>query len=844
MGELKLPDLPVNTVLPRLKEILGSCSAVLSAPPGSGKTTVVPLALAGEGWLDRKKILLLEPRRLAARMAADRMSSLLGEQVGQSVGYHIRFERKVSSTTRIELVTEGILTRRLQHDPLLEDVGLIIFDEFHERSIHGDLALALCLEICEVREDLRLLVMSATLDAEPVASLMGGVPVISAKGQSFPVEVTYLARPAACSMIDSVCHNLLRAVQTTGGDILTFLPGNYEIRAVERRLLDDPLFSSISIAPLMSGLGRKEQDYAVNPDPDGKRKIILATSIAETSLTIENVETVIDSGWSRLPGFDPRTGLNSLQTVRVSKAAADQRKGRAGRLGPGRCMRLWTENEHHSLPAFHPPEIITADLASLALELFRWGSGDPTTLKWLDPPRKSQYDSAVKMLRTLGAIDEKGRITATGKTLCSLPVHPRLGNILLRAKQMNIAGLGSDVCALLSENDIFKRGQAPSSDILERLFLLEKWRDQNSLYITRSGGSLSGCRRVAKSSAQFLRMLKWSRGKYDLNELADLLIPGFGDRIAANRGSNMGKFLLSSGHGGSVAVDDPLCQVPYLVALQLSSVKGEGRIHLGLAVTRDQLLHHDGLITREDLTCWDRQKQDVVATSTTMLGEITLARQPLEQIDPQQLQNCLLEGLAELGVGCLPWNNKSRQLQARITLARHLLPGENWPRVDDTALSADFDWLSYYLAGIRKISQLKSLDLFSILKAQLSWQQQQNLETLLPGSVVVPSGSRISIDYLQDPPVLSVRIQEMFSATSTPTVGGGDIALVLHLLSPANRPIQVTSDLAGFWQRSYPEVVKELKGRYPKHFWPKDPATAQATRKTKKMMDRAGNKER
>ncbi|MGE4559824.1 MAG: ATP-dependent helicase HrpB, partial [Desulfobulbus sp.] len=623
-----LPDLPIRPVLPELKAALARSSAVLAAPPGSGKTTVVPLALLAEPWLENKKILILEPRRLAARAAAMRMATILGELVGQGVGYQIRFDRCVSARTRIEVVTEGILTRRLQQDAALDDIGLIIFDEFHERSLHADLALALCLDLCQIREDLRLLVMSATLDTDPVARLLGGVPVITGQGRMFAVETTYLERSARGRIAEVVSAGITQVISGEEGDLLVFLPGAAEIRETLHLLQKDRGLADWLILPLLGELSSRDQDRAVLPDPKGRRRIILATAIAETSLTIEGIRCVVDSGWSRLPAFDPATGLSRLTTVRVSRATADQRTGRAGRLGPGRCLRLWTREEQHSLPPFHPPEIINADLAPLALELSLWGVNDPAMLQWLAPPRAGAYGQACDLLRALRAIDRLGRITSLGKQLAELPLHPRLGHMLLEARTQGLESLGCDLAALLSERDPL-RGREVGADISERLRLLAAWRNQGDGAARALGGDPALLRRIDQAARQW-RQEKGGIVHGEDGDIATLLVAAYPERIARKRTGRRGHYQLATGRGVTLLPADPLGADEFLVAPQVDSGHGEGRIFLAAPLDPGAMLtRHRHLLTVEEQVRWDAENGRVLATSRTRLGVIVMEEQPL-----------------------------------------------------------------------------------------------------------------------------------------------------------------------------------------------------------------------
>jgi len=842
---MQLPQLPINSVLPGLKGALGNGSAVLAAPPGSGKTTIVPLALLDEPWLRGRKIVILEARRLAARAAAARMASLLGEPVGRTVGYQIRFDRQVSAATRIEVVTEGILTRRIQDDTELQDVGLVIFDEFHERSLHADLALALCLDLRQIRDDLRLLVMSATMDTGPVSELLGSVPVVEGEGESFPVTIDYLPKQSTGSIADVTAAGARRLCAEQPGDILVFLPGAGEIRDAARRLQDDPAIGSTIIAPLYGNLSQQEQDQAITPDAAGRRRIILSTSIAETSLTIEGISCVVDSGWSRRPRFHPGSGLSRLVTVRVSKAAADQRAGRAGRLGPGHCLRLWTREEQHSLLPFHPPEIVDTDLAQLALELALWGVRDPAELQWLTPPRPGGYRQAGKLLRSLNAVTAAGSITDTGRHMAGLAVHPRLAHMLLQGKKRGLASAACDLAALLSERDIRRSGadaaDAATADLQERLSLFSLWRNKKTAAVTAGGGDPGACRRIDANARTWLRRMRERRKPYDPETAGLLLAFAYPDRIARRRPGRRESYLLSSGSGANLPPFDPLSNSEYLVVARLDAGSRQGRIFLAAAASlADLRRHHGSLFSEKTAVYWDSDDKKVVAAERLCLGAIVVAEQPAGAASTEQITAALLTGIREMGIDALPWNRDSRQLQARIICLRLWCSqpaGETWPDLSDRELLDDLSWLSPYLAGISKAEQLKQLNLAEIFNTMLGWEKQQRLKRLAPAALTVPSGSRIRLRYQPgEPPVLAVRIQEMFGMEETPVICDGKVPVLLHLLSPAQRPLQVTSDLAGFWRRTYPEIKKELMGRYPKHFWPDDPLAAAATRRTKKHM--------
>jgi len=832
-------DLPVKGVIPALSDALAQHpSAVLCAPPGSGKTTLVPLELLSAPWLDGRKILLLEPRRLAARAAAGRMASLLGEPLGQRVGYAIRLERQVSEATRIEVVTEGILTRRLQEDPELAGVGLVIFDEFHERNLQTDLGLALTLDTqLGLREDLRLLVMSATLDTGWVSGLLGGAPVIEAQGRSHPIAVHYLERtPDRRRIAEQTAAAVLQALREQAGDLLVFLPGVREIRDTASRLAerfggagDAPL-----LAPLYGDLPKAEQDRALQPDPGGRRRVVLTTSIAETSLTIEGVTTVVDSGWSRLPQFLPGPGLTRLETVPVSRAAAAQRAGRAGRLGPGHAYRLWSEAHQQRLPAFHPPEILQADLTPLALELARWGVGDPQQLRWPEPPPKPAYAQALELLARLGALDDQRRLTPLGREMARLPLHPRLAHLLLRGGEAQRRTL-CDLAALLSERDILSRGPARerSADVGLRLRSLEAWRTHRG---KTAGVNETACRQVDRVSRDWARRLQAvaGRGRDAGLSLGQALALAYPDRIAQQTGH--ARFRLVGGRAVRLAEEDPLAAAGFLVAAQLDAGEREGWVHLAAAIDPRELRELPDLaIETRALIQWDSAAQRVRAEQVEALGAVVLSRRTLERPDPEALRQALLQGIAERGLEVLPWSKGLRQWQARVVWLREALEEAGLPDLSDEGLQAHLaEWLGPWLDGMTQLSHLQRLDLDAILRSRLSWEQQQRIEREAPSHLQVPSGSRIPLIYAPGAaPVLAVRLQELFGLAETPRVGRGRVPVMLHLLSPAHRPMQITDDLGGFWQRTYPEVKKELKGRYPKHYWPDDPLQAQATARAK-----------
>jgi ATP-dependent helicase HrpB len=732
-------SLPIIPVLPRVQAALLSGPAILSAPTGSGKTTIVPLALLEEGWLSGRKIIMLEPRRIAARAAAARMSDLIGEPLGGMVGYRIRFDSKVSSRTRIEVVTEGILTRRLQSDPELAGVGLVIFDEFHERNLHADVGLALCLDLCELRADLRLLVMSATLDTEPLSRLMNGAPVISGEGKRYPVTVHYLPpfSPDG-TIVQNMARGIERAWRDEQGDILAFLPGAGEIKATGELLAGR--FAATDILPLYGELSHAEQDRVFRPLQRQNRRIILATPIAETSITIEGIGCVVDSGFARRPRFNPATGLDRLETVRISLAAAEQRCGRAGRLGPGRCYRLWSSETHQGLLPFTPPEIVQGDLTSLVLDLALWGVSEPDQLRWLDPPRAGAWKSARDLLQSLDALDSQGRITATGRELAPLPIHPRLGAMLLAARKLHLGATACMIAALLSERDIFK-GRERSNDLRDRVQALINFRNHQN-------GDVDPviCRRIRQQMEQLRKLLEITRHEHiQTAACGTLLTFAYPDRLAVLRKGSRDRYQLVSGKGALLPGGDLLAGTPLLVIAQLDAGREDARIFLAAPVDEDDLhIHHPGLFKTQDRIWWDSPSGRVQAVTETLLGRITLSGKPLTSPDQEQVLLSFLTGIREIGL--LPCNHESRQLQARIGSLRHW-QGEAWPDISDSSLLADLAWLAPYCLRMTSSAELKQLDMKTILQSLFSRKQLQELNRIAPTHITAPSGSRKQLTY-------------------------------------------------------------------------------------------------
>ena len=845
---MRRPPLPIDAVIPDLAAALGrGPSAVLQAPPGAGKTTGVPLALLDAPWLSDQKIIMLEPRRLATRAAARRMAQLLEQDVGETVGFRVRGETRVRRTTRIEVVTEGILTRMLQHDPSLDGVGLVIFDEFHERSLDADLALALTLETRDLlRPELRVLIMSATLDGGRVARLLGDAPIITSEGRAFPVETRYVDRRTDVRVEDAVVSVVRRALAGDDGDILAFLPGAGEIRRAYELLVAGDLPPRTHIRPLHGSLSSAEQDDAILPSAPGERKVVLATSIAETSLTIEGVRVVIDGGLSRVPRFSPRTGMTSLETVRVPLSSADQRRGRAGRVAPGVCYRLWNENEQHHLVAHASPGILDADLAPVALELAAFGVDDPASLRWLDDPPAAAYAQARDLLVELGALEPPGepgsggRITPRGRRMAELPLHPRLAHMVVEADALGALRLACELAALLSERDPIRGGPGavPDADLESRLALL-----RGRGHAQAPGQSVSGdaLRRIRSESQRLFATLGSSSSRRggtadaeDTSLAGVLLAFAYPDRIGQLRAPRSGRFLLRNGNGAALGGPQSLSDSAYIVAAELDGRRPESRIFLAARVELEDLERHFAdQITVEQKVEWDAHDAAVVARERERLGAIVLAERPLRQADTDAIRAMLLDGIRRAGVGALPWSDGARSLRQRLAFLRTIDP--TWPEVSDEALRDTLgDWLAPHVVGARSLADLGRVDLTGALLAMLPWNKRAALDDLAPTHIVVPSGSRIPVDY-GDPsaPVLAVRLQEMFGLADTPRIARGAVPLTVHLLSPAHRPVQVTRDLAGFWRTSYFDVRKDMRGRYPKHYWPDDPMQAEPTRRAK-----------
>lgn len=836
-----MTQLPIDAAIPSLRQALtGHDSVVLQAPPGAGKTTRVPLALLSEAWLGEQSILMLQPRRVAARAAAERMASELGEKVGETVGYRIRLESRVGPSTRIEVVTEGILARRLQDDPSLEGVGLVIFDEFHLRSLDSDLALALCLNGRELFRDdqpLKLLVMSATLEGARLSSLLEDAPVVTSEGRMFPVDTVWGQPYQTGEYIEpKVVRACLDAVHDQQGSILVFLPGQAEIRRVHQELSDKLAGRDVLLLCALHGeLDLSAQRAAIEPAPPGKRKIVLATNIAETSLTIEGVRVVIDSGLERVPRFDPSSGMTRLATQRISQASAAQRAGRAGRLEPGICYRLWSQTQHEQMAAYGVPEIHQADLAALALQLARWGV-TPDQLRWLDMPPAAPFTQARDLLGRLGALEADGRLSSHGQAMAEVPAHPRIAHLLLRGYALGLGALACDVAALLGERDVLPGGGA---DLHSRLAMLE-----GSQRMPRHAqGAAQRIKQLARQYRSYQRgsVIQAVSDPEHPRWLGCLLALAYPDRVAQQRRVGGSEYRLANGRAAMFTEPDALMKHSWLVVAELGSRQGQREERIYIATDLDPALFENVLaeqVTVIDELDWDDRAGALVAERQRKVGELVLSREPLKELDSVARSRALLGLVRKKGLELLPWTPELRQWQSRVALLRELDMAQQgqskWPCVRDATLLATLEeWLLPYLNNVSRLSHFGLLDLSSILRGALPWPLPQELDELAPTHIKVPSGSSIKLDYSESPPVLAVRLQEMFGLADTPRIAGGKLPIKLHLLSPARRPVQVTQDLANFWRSTYLEVKKDLKGRYPKHWWPDDPMEAELTARAK-----------
>ena len=812
--------LPIDAVLDALSGTLErSNTAVLVAPPGAGKTTRVPLALRDAPWVGDRKIIVLEPRRIAARASAERMAKSLGERAGDTVGYRVRFGSKVSRATRIEVVTEGIFTRQILDDPELTGIAAVLFDEFHERSLDADLGLALARDAQQgLREDLRILVMSATLDGARVARLLGDAPVVESEGRAFPVETRYVGRKPDAPVERQMAETIASALRADAGSVLAFLPGAAEIRRTQTMLAERVHDASVEIVPLFGALDAAVQDRAISPAPKGGRKVVLATSIAETSLTIEGVRIVVDSGLARVPRYEPDIGLTRLETVRASRAAVDQRRGRAGRTEPGVCYRLWDEPQTASLAAYTQPEILSADLSSLVLDLAQWGVSDPATLSFLDPPPQPAWKEARDLLNELGALDDDGRLTDEGRRLRALALPPRLARMIVDAADHGAAAQAADIAAILTE-----RGLGGDSVDLE--VRLDQFRRDRS---ARAQSARDLARRWAQQVAT-------SASPQDDGALTTglMLAFAFPDRVARNRGN--GSFVLANGRGAAVEQTSSLARVPYIAVGELTGTAANGRILLAAPLAIEDIERHFAAhIEAKDEVSFDRDAMTLRARRRRKLHAITLADAPVALTPSEETAHIFADGICAAGLDRLPWSKAAKQWRDRVMFLRKA-EGDSWPDLSDTGLiERRDDWLVPLLANKISLKDISPGDVSDAVMALLPWDLRARLDREAPTHFEAPTGTMLAIDYeAEQGPTIAVRLQELFGLNIHPSIARGAVPLVLELLSPAQRSVQVTRDLPGFWRGSYAAVRSDLRGRYPRHPWPDDPATAQPTRRAK-----------
>jgi len=829
-----MQTLPITQVIPEVKDkLLSNHRLVLQAPPGAGKTTALPLALLDEPWLKGKKIIMLEPRRLAVRSSAARMAEMLGEKVGERVGYQIKMDSVQSKATKILIVTEGILTRKLQADPSLEDVALIIFDEFHERSLHADLSLALALESQSVlREDLKILVMSATLNTKSISKVLDNAPVIISEGRAYPVESHFLptstTQPRKKELPTYIHRLILKLIKEQEGNILVFLSGVGEIKKIDK-LLNASGLKDIYISSLYGTLSKEAQDRAIKAPPKGTRKVVLSTNIAQTSLTIEGIKIVIDSGLHNVSVFSPFSGMNRLESTFISQDSATQRSGRAGRTSAGKAYHLWHKSK--ILLKHDTPEILSADLSQLLLELAVWGNDDIKEMSWMDLPPITSVNHAKELLQNLGAIDQNGTITPHGQAMSNYPMHPRLAHMMLKAKELDLSYEASLLAVLISEKDIYTKSYG-SSDLRERVSVLHDVRVQanlNASYI-----NLKQCQYLLQNAKRIEKVQKHS---LNLDTLGVLLAFAYPDRIAKLRGDKSSTYLLANGKGAVLHQQDELFNTGFLVIADVDAKHTNATIYKAIAISHAQIEAYlkEQLNTQEVVT-WNEEQERVEARKVTKLGAITLKEVQTKNPSEENVLEVLLEELEALGLDALQWSEEASRLKDRVNFLNTY--NMEFPDFSDTYLLENMDeWLAPYLLGMKNFKALKSLDLNNILLGQLSFEQTKTLNAFAPAKLKVASGSNIAIDY-SDPkkPFLAVRLQEMFGTVSTPTVLRGKVKLMIHLLSPASRPMQVTQDLENFWKNTYDEVKKELRGKYKRHYWPDNPLEAQATSKTKKWM--------
>ncbi len=872
-----MQKLPIYDVIPALQSTLKSHNrAVLQAPPGAGKTTAVPIALLNQSWLQNKQIIILEPRRLAARNAASRMAFLLNEKVGETVGYQIRQDKCYSNKTRILVVTEGILTRKLQTDPELENTALVIFDEFHERSLHADLSLALCLQSQQIlREDLKILVMSATLNTNATSALLNNAPILSSEGRSFPVDIQYIDKQTSqkqnnnLHLISSLFSSVKRVIQTHKGNCLVFLPGVKEINQLLKQLeqyIRTESVQHLMVTSLHGSLSKQAQDKAIAAPAVGIRKIVLATNIAETSLTIEGINCVIDSGLERVSEYNPSSGMNHLKTQFISQDSAEQRSGRAGRLSAGFCYRLWTVQQHNRLVKHALAEILHSDLASLVLELANWGIKHVDELQWLDTPPASAIAQATALLQQLNALDNDGKITAHGQRILKLGTHPRLAHMMLSANQLdaslNLKYQACLIASILSEKDLFLADAQKSYDIQERLNVLQTMSLTTNKKAYQTGIDVQQCKRIIKTADDFFKRIKPETTKAQQKNTVDthfsgvLLAHAYPDRIARQRHKDESRYLLSNGKGAVIPAHRQQHSAEFLVIANLHATankfqQGEARIYLAGEITEQQLqAYFSDQIQQIESTLWNSALQRVETKQVTRIGNIILKETVVISEEKEPIHLCLLQAVKNIGLSSFNWTPAALNLKQRLQFIDQQVKNIAQPDSslinislpdfsDEALLNTLDDWLLPYLKNENSIKHCQKLNMHTLLLNQLSWEQQQLIDKLAPEKITVPSGSKILIDY-SDPatPILAVRLQEVFGLYETPTLLNGSCKLMMHLLSPARRPMQVTQDLHSFWQTTYHEVKKELRGKYKRHYWPDDPLTAQATSKTKKQMNR------
>jgi ATP-dependent helicase HrpB len=812
--------LPIDAVLDVLEQTLASHNAaVLVAPPGAGKTTRVPLALLDAPWAKGKKIIVLEPRRIAARASAERMAKSLGERAGETVGYRVRFGSKISRATRIEVVTEGIFSRQILDDPELSGVAAVLFDEFHERSLDADLGLALARDAqTGLREDLRILVMSATLDGARVAKLLGDAPVVASEGRAFPVETRYLGRKADAPLERQMADAIATALRADPGSVLAFLPGAAEIRRTQNFLGERVHDASVEIVPLFGALDAAVQDRAIAPAPKGSRKVVLATSIAETSLTIEGVRIVVDSGLARVPRYEPDIGLTRLETVRASRAAVDQRRGRAGRTEPGVCYRLWDEPQTASLAAYTQPEILSADLSSLVLDLAQWGVSDPAGLAFLDPPPAPALKEANNLLHELGALDDDGRITEEGKSLRALALPPRLARMIVDSHRLGAGEEAAEIAAVLTERGL----GGDSADLDARLDQFR--RDRSPRAVSARSLAQRWAAQVAASNS--------SQGEQDVSS-GVMLAFAFPDRVARNRGN--GSFVLANGRGAAVEQTSSLARAPYIAVAELTGTAAQGRILLAAPITQEEIeLRFTDQIENTEEISFDRGALALRARRKRMLHAITLSEAPMALSPSAETAKVFADGLISAGLDKLPWSKSLKQWRDRVMFLRKA-EGESWPDLSDNALAVTREnWLVPALFDRISLKDFSAGDLSDALMTLLPWELRARLEREAPTHFEAPTGTMLAIDYeAEQGPTIAVRLQELFGLNTHPSIAKGAVPLVLELLSPAQRPVQVTRDLPGFWRGSYAAVRSDLRGRYPRHPWPEDPASALPTRRVK-----------